>query len=50
MDLFEIFLFQDGRSALHLAAKERHWDVVDWLVQKGAASDKEDKVRQCCEI
>ena len=46
MDLYEMFVLQDGRRPLHGAAAGGHLAVVEFLVQSGAAVDEEAKVQK----
>ena len=46
MDLYEMFVLQDGRRPLHGAAQWGPLAVVEFLVQSGAAVDKEDEVQK----
>lgn len=43
--LLNIFLFQNGLNALHLASKEGHVEVVAELLKLGATVDAATKVR-----
>lgn len=43
-DLSSLMFFQNGLNALHLAAKEGHVDLVQELLDRGAAVDSATKV------
>ncbi len=43
-DLSSLVFFQNGLNALHLAAKEGHVDLVQELLDRGAAVDSATKV------
>lgn len=43
-DLSSLVFFQNGLNALHLAAKEGHVDLVQELLDRGAAVDSSTKV------
>ena len=43
-DLYSLVFFQNGLNALHLAAKEGHVDLVQELLDRGAAVDSATKV------
>lgn len=43
-DLSPLVFFQNGLNALHLAAKEGHVDLVQELLDRGAAVDSATKV------
>lgn len=43
--MFDPVFLQNGLNALHLAAKEGHVDLVQELLDRGAAVDSSTKVK-----
>jgi len=41
----DLLVWQNGLTALHLAAKEGHDDAVEFLLKEGAHIEAQDKVR-----